>query len=84
MKRYFVSYGGGESGSYFASKRAAVKAFNTEFENARGEKSMPETLERHTLSKDCFERCYNGSGGFVEHAETLKQRPQPTVKRYEN
>lgn len=58
---YFVKYS--KDGKYFRTKKEALKAhFNTP--NAI-------SISKHTLTNDCFERAYNGDGGFVEKEEEV-------------
>lgn len=59
---YFVDCGVGES-RYYRTKKEALKAFHA-FPDAIA-------LEKHWLSNDCFERAYNGGGGFVEKVEEV-------------
>lgn len=77
MKSYFVNFNGGQ-GKYFRKLRDARKAFKqkqtVENGSVYGEESLPVSLEIHKLLPDCFERCYNSEGGFVEEVLVIESR----------
>lgn len=61
---YFIS--DDENGYYHRSLKTAKAIF--------ANNPSPCKLEKHTLTNDCFERAYNGGGGFVEKEEVLMEK----------
>lgn len=62
---YFIQFEDGE-GEYRKTLREAKLLFNNNNDSIR--------IEKHLLTNDCFERAYNGGGGFIEEVIIIKSK----------